>query len=145
MAFPCSCRAKAKGVVDHVDAAPRIVVATPGCEPMVHTQDGTTGAYEAVAILDAWTSLYDLRLDARVDVLSNWMQAMSLCKSRAAGGRGLLIGETYPTLARSLMLWDPAWLRAMSSRTALRRGCPQSSVPPAFGGDVMRWNVPCTT
>ncbi len=121
---PMLVSSQSQGVVDHVDAAPRIVVATPGCEPMVHTQDGTTGAYEAVAILDAWTSLYDLRLDARVDVLSNWMQAMSLCKSRAAGGRGLLIGETYPTLARSLMLWDPRVVASNELADRIATGLP---------------------
>ncbi len=97
----------------------------PGCE--------THGAYakmvrreptRAVAILDAWTSLYDLRLDARVDVLSNWMQAMSLCKSRAAGGRGLLIGETYPTLARSLMLWDPRVVASNELADRIATGLP---------------------
>ena len=57
-------------------------------------------------------------------LLSNWMQAMSLCKSRAAGGRGLLIGETYPTLARSLMLWDPRVVASNELADRIATGLP---------------------
>ncbi|KFI63332.1 primosomal protein N' [Bifidobacterium cuniculi] len=90
-----------QGVVEQVQDAPLIVVAAPGAEPRVRG-----GAYRAVAILDAWTSLYEQRIDARIDVLRNWMRAMSLCASRTDGGQGLLCGETDPLIARSLMTWD---------------------------------------
>ena len=49
---------------------------------------------------------------------------MSLCKSRAAGGRGLLIGETYPTLARSLMLWDPRVVASNELADRIATGLP---------------------
>lgn len=90
-----------QGVVEQVADAPAIVIATPGAEPRVRA-----GAYRAVAILDAWTSLYRQNIDAYVDVLCDWMRAMALCAPRADGGVGLLIGETDPVIAQSLMTWD---------------------------------------
>ena len=68
------------------------------------------GSYAAVAILDAWTSLYAPGLDARVDTLSSWMRVAGLCAPRVQGGQVLLIGETDPLIARSLMLWNSSVL-----------------------------------
>lgn len=90
-----------QGVIEQVGDAPAIVIATPGAEPHVRG-----GRYSAVAILDAWTSLYRQNIDARIDVLRDWMRAMALCAPRADGGVGLLIGETDPVIAQSLMTWD---------------------------------------
>ncbi|RSX48778.1 primosomal protein N' [Bifidobacterium castoris] len=90
-----------QGVIEQVADAPAIVIATPGAEPRVRD-----GAYCAVAILDAWTSLYRQNIDAYVDVLRDWMRAMALCAPRADGGVGLLVGETDPVIAQSLMTWD---------------------------------------
>ncbi|MEE1295817.1 MAG: primosomal protein N' [Bifidobacterium sp.] len=108
-------------VVEQVPNAPLIVVATPGAEPRVRD-----GAYRAVAILDAWTSLYEQRMDARVDVLRAWMRAMALCAPREQGGLGLLCGETDPLIARSLMTWDSRLLAAaeLTDRT-------EALLPPA--------------
>lgn len=63
-------------------------------------------SYQAVAILDAWASLYAFGVDARIDTLTDWMHASSLCLPRTQGGQVMLIGETDPALAQSLMLWD---------------------------------------
>lgn len=110
-----------QGVVEQVADAPAIVIATPGAEPHVRA-----GAYRAVAILDAWTSLYRQSIDAYIDVLRDWMRAMALCAPRADGGAGLLIGETDPVIAQSLMTWDPRILAA--AELAQRR---EAGLPPA--------------
>ncbi|NEG69395.1 primosomal protein N' family DNA-binding protein [Bifidobacterium choloepi] len=138
------------GVVEWIADTPVIVVATPGAEPRVRAGGGNTGgdgqgSYRAVAILDAWNSLYARGIDARQEALANWMHVVALCaphsddgaattvgmeafggprsaegQARAGrtgaagtGGRGvgqggtaLLIGETDPVIAQSLMLWD---------------------------------------
>ena len=72
-----------------------------------------------MAILDAWTSLYAFGIDAGVDTLTSWMRAVSLCAPRIRGGQALLIGETDPTLAQSLMLWNSTLLA-------------QTELPPVF-------------
>ena len=99
------------GIIQCIDEKPVIVVATPGCEPRVQTQDANcNGEYGVVAILDTWVSLYASGLDARIDTLNSWMKASALCAPRARGGSVLLIGETYPVLARALTLWDTTQL-----------------------------------
>lgn len=99
------------GIIQCIDEKPVIVVATPGCEPRVQTQDANcNGEYGVVAILDMWVSLYASGLDARIDTLNSWMKASALCAPRARGGSVLLIGETYPVLARALTLWDTTQL-----------------------------------
>lgn len=99
------------GIIQCINEKPVIVVATPGCEPRVQTQDANcNGEYGVVAILDTWVSLYASGLDARIDTLNSWMKASALCAPRARGGSVLLIGETYPVLARALTLWDTTQL-----------------------------------
>ena len=80
-----------------------------------------------MAILDAWTSLYAFGIDAGVDTLTSWMRAVSLCAPRIRGGQALLIGETDPTLAQSLMLWNSTLL----AQTELRER-EQTALPPVF-------------
>ena len=99
------------GIIECIDQKPVIIVSTPGAEPRVQSKDGNqNGEYGIVAILDAWVSLYASGLDARIDTLTAWMKAAGLCASRTLGGSVLLIGETYPALAKALTLWDTTQL-----------------------------------
>ena len=72
-------------------------------------------------------SLYAFGIDAGVDTLTSWMRAVSLCAPRIRGGQALLIGETDPTLAQSLMLWNSTLL----AQTELRER-EQTALPPVF-------------
>ena len=99
------------GIIQFIDKKPVIVVATSGAEPRVKSQNGAqSGSYGVVAILDTWVSLYASGLDSRIDTLTAWMKAASLCAPRTSGGSVLLIGETYTILARALTLWDTTQL-----------------------------------
>ena len=99
------------GIIHSIDKKPVIVVATSGAEPRVKSQNGAqSGSYGVVAILDTWVSLYASGLDSRIDTLTAWMKAASLCAPRTSGGSVLLIGETYTILARALTLWDTTQL-----------------------------------
>ena len=95
-----------QGVIADIADAPMLVVATPGAEPRVRADDGGVGAYRAVAILDAWTSLYSPGIDARIDALDAWMRAIQWCAPRSAGGQAMLIGEADQLVAQSLMTWN---------------------------------------
>ncbi|MFT9232271.1 MAG: primosomal protein N' [Bifidobacterium sp.] len=109
-----------RGIVTDIADRPQIVIATPGAEPRIRQTVGRRteaegasrrperqqSSYQAVVILDAWTSLYALGVDARIDSLTDWMRAASLCLPRTMGGQVMLIGETDPACAQSLMLWD---------------------------------------
>lgn len=110
-----------RGIVDDVAAVPMIVIATPGAEPRVR---GGEGEYRAVAILDAWTSLYETGVDARVDTLTAWMRVVSMCAPRSRGGQALLLGETDSTIARSLALWDGTVLASQELSERAEIGLP---------------------
>ncbi|MFC5222936.1 primosomal protein N' family DNA-binding protein [Bifidobacterium leontopitheci] len=82
------------------------------------------GEYRAVAILDAWTSLYAPGVDARADTLTAWMRAMSLCAPRSRGGQGLILGECDRYVAQALMLWDSSSLAARELAERRETGMP---------------------
>lgn len=115
-----------RGVIEQINDAPTIVVATPGAEPRVRPGGRSSGLYGAVAVLDAWTSLYLQHMDARLDVLRSWMRVMAHCRPRPDGGVGLLVGETDPLIAQALMTWDPRVL----SRHELEQRV-ETALPPA--------------
>lgn len=118
-----------QGVIEWISDAPVIVVATPGAEPHVRSSgDAAQGSYQATAILDAWTSLYMRGIDAREDALASWMRVVRQTAPRAQGGTALLIGESDPVLARSLMLWDS---RLLAERENAERA--ETGLPPSVG------------
>ena len=91
-----------RGIVPDIGFAPQLVIATPGAEPRVRGRNPSECEYRAVAILDAWTSLYAFGIDAGVDTLTSWMRAVSLCAPRIRGGQALLIGETDRSIVDAL-------------------------------------------
>lgn len=125
---PVVLSSKTQGLVRDVACQPMIVIATPGFEPRVRpvsAEQGSAGhEYRAVAVLDAWTSLYALGVDARLDTLTAWMRAVSLCAPRSRGGQALILGETDPTIAQSLMLWDSRILAAKDLEERVETGMP---------------------
>ena len=125
---PVVLSSKTQGLVRDVARQPMIVIATPGFEPRVRpisAEQGSAGhEYRAVAVLDAWTSLYALGVDARLDTLTAWMRAVSLCAPRSRGGQALILGETDPVIAQSLMLWDSRILAAKDLEERVETGMP---------------------
>lgn len=125
---PVVLSSKTQGLVRDVACQPMIVIATPGFEPRVRpvsAEQGSAGhEYRAVAVLDAWTSLYALGVDARLDTLTAWMRAVSLCAPRSRGGQALILGETDPAIAQSLMLWDSRILAAKDLEERVETGMP---------------------
>ncbi|MFN8046065.1 MAG: primosomal protein N' [Dermatophilaceae bacterium] len=105
-------------VLDRVPGGPRLVVATPGAEPLA--EDG----YAAALLLDAWALLERTELDAAEQCLRRWIGALSLVRPRADGGVGVLCGApshvTLPVV-EALVRWDPAWFaqRELADRALL--------------------------
>lgn len=137
-----------RGIVTQIEDRPQVVIATPGAEPQIistgltrmehreglrvqQTYQGphhpSAACYQAVVILDTWTSLYASQLDSRIDILTAWMRAASLCASHEDGGQVLLLGECEPAIAHSLMTWDSSFLSARE--TADRQ---ETDMPPAI-------------
>lgn len=95
-----------RGIVEHIDQRSVVVVASFGAQPRIMTPSGY-GSYAAVLIVDAWISLYAQGVDARLDLLTQWMQCAAMAASRAREGQVLLIGDCDECMAQSLLRWNP--------------------------------------
>ncbi len=111
-------RSGAGTVLDVVAGTPRLVVATPGAEPVAE------GGYAAALLLDAWALLDRPTLDAGEEALRRWCAAAALVRPAADGGRVVLAGAplhvTVPAV-EALVRWDPVWFadRELAERREL--------------------------
>ena len=88
-------------VIESVDAAPGIVVATPGAEPVAD------GGYAAVVLLDVWLALGRDDLRAEEEALRRWMNAAGMVRSVSEGGAVVAVGEPGEPAVQALVRWDP--------------------------------------
>ena len=109
---------EAHGVVDEVDDAPRIVVATPGAEPVAK------GGYRAVLLLDGGALSSRPDLGAAGEALRQWSNAVALAECSA---RVILLGGPDPVAAQALVRWDQA---GFARRDLLERA--ELHLPPAW-------------
>lgn len=116
------------GVRADVPAGPRIVVATPGAEPVAE------GGYGAAVLLDPWLSLGRADLRASEGTLRQWMEASCLVVPRADGGEVLVVARTDLPEAQALIRWDPE--RSAAEELGQRRsaGFPPATVLVAVDG-----------
>jgi primosomal protein N' (replication factor Y) (superfamily II helicase) len=111
---------RAGRVIDRVAAAPALVVATPGAEPVAE------GGYAAVLLLDAWALLDRPVLTAGEEALRRWMGACALGRGATEGGTVVLCGapphEAAVTAVEALVRWDPVWFseRELAERRELQ-------------------------
>src|SRR5699024_9243809 len=103
------------GVIPQVDDRPRLVVATPGAEPVA------AGGYHSAALLDAAVSTERPELDAAVEALRRWLRAAALVRPAAEGGTVILLGHGAPVPSQALVRWDPIGLaeRELAERAEL--------------------------
>jgi primosomal protein N' (replication factor Y) len=86
-------------VLAEVPAAPALVVATPGAEPLV--EDG----YGAALLLDAWALLARSDLRAAEEARRRWMNAAALVRG---DGQVVLVADAGIPSVQALVRWDPA-------------------------------------
>ena len=109
---------EAHGVVDEVDSTPRLVVATPGAEPVAE------GGYRAVLLLDGGALSSRPDLGAAGEALRQWSNAAVLAVPSA---RVVLLGGPDPVAAQALVRWDQA---GFARRELLERA--ELHLPPAW-------------
>ena len=106
------------GVIDEVDDAPRLVVATPGAEPVAE------GGYRAVLLLDGAALSSRPDLGAAGEALRQWSNAVVLA---APSARVVLLGGPEPVAAQALVRWDQV---GFARRDLLERA--DLHLPPAW-------------
>lgn len=120
-AFPGAAVVSSSGdhIIDHLDDSPRVVVATPGAEPVA--ADG----YAAVILLDGNALLGRESLRALESTLQRWFNAAVLARPAAQGGVVVVTADDDGA-AGHLVRWDPAG--AASRELAVRT---ELGLPPA--------------
>jgi primosomal protein N' (replication factor Y) len=88
-------------VLDEVPAAPALVVATPGAEPLVD------GGYAAGVLLDGGSLLHRPDLRAAEEALRRWMAAAALVRPGPDGGRVVVVAPAEHRAVQALVRWAP--------------------------------------
>ncbi len=103
-------------VLASVGAAPALVIATPGAEPVA--EEG----YAAALLLDGWALLSRPDLRAGEEALRRWALASALVRPARDGGTVLVLAEPTLRPVQALVRWDPAGhaVRELAERAELR-------------------------
>lgn len=113
-----------------VAAGARIVVATPGGEPVAEH------GYGAAVLLDPWLSLGRADLRSSEGSLRQWMEAAALVVPRSQGGEVMLVADTGLREAQLLIRWDPEGAAAAELQERYAAGFPPATVLVAVDGTV---------
>ncbi len=106
---------QADRMIDHVDGTPRIIVATPGAEPIA------IGGYSAVIVLDASTSAPSLL--AQESLLRRFFNAAVMGSSSA---HIVIVAPAVERAVQAVTRWDARW--AASRELSERR---EAHLPPS--------------
>lgn len=115
-------------VKDTVPDGARIVVATPGAEPVAES------GYGAAVLLDPWLTLGRADLRASEGALRQWMEASCLVVPREQGGQVVLVARTDLPEAQALIRWDPEGAAATELEQRRSAGFPPATVLVAVDG-----------
>ncbi len=105
-------------VLTDVPAAPALVVATPGAEPVAD------GGYGAALLLDGWALLARPDLRAGEETLRRWANAVALVR---VGGRVVVGADPAVAAVQALIRWDAAGFAARELADRRELGFPPAS------------------
>jgi len=118
-------------VLERVEAAPALVVATPGAEPIAE------GGYGAALLLDGWALLGRADLRAAQEALRRWMAAAALVRHDGA----VIVGaDAAAPAVQALIRWDPAGFAGRELAERIELGFPPAVRMAALTGapDALR-------
>ncbi|MCU1674887.1 MAG: primosome assembly protein PriA, partial [Frankiales bacterium] len=105
-------------VLPTVPAAPALVVATPGAEPVA------TDGYGAVLLLDGWAMLGRADLRAGEEALRRWFAAAALARP---DGQVVVVADRGLVPVQALTRWDPAGAAARELADRAEVGFPPAT------------------
>jgi primosomal protein N' (replication factor Y) len=114
-------------VRDRVGPEPRIVVATPGAEPVAE------GGYAVVVLLDSWLVLGRDAMRVGEEALRRWSNAVGLVRP---GGRALVVGDPAAPALQALVRWDPAGFAAREAEERRAANLPPAARIATIAGDA---------
>lgn len=115
-------------IVDDVPQGARVVVATPGAEPVAAQQ------YGAAIVLDTWAQLD--RADLRVDenAVRRWMAVGALVRPHGDGGTLVIVADAALVPVQALIRWDPVGFADLQLRQRAELGFPPAVTMAAVDG-----------
>lgn len=116
-------------ILASLEAAPTLVVATPGAEPVVD------GGYGAALLLDGSALLARPDLRASETALRRWFSAATLVQSAREGGRVVVGADRGLSPVQALIRWDPAGHAAAELEQRDELGFPPSVAMASLQGD----------
>ncbi|MCH5643518.1 primosomal protein N' [Gordonia sp. ABSL49_1] len=88
-------------IVDEIPAGARVVVATPGAEPVA------PAGYGAAIILDTWAQLDRADLRADENAVRRWMAIGGQVRAHGEGGRLVIVADSALPPVQAIIRWDP--------------------------------------
>jgi len=116
--------------VDRLPDDPALVIATPGCEPMV------SAGYAAAVILDAQSFLSRPDIRASETAVRRWLTAVSFVRPASRGGSVLVVGPGGDRAVQAVMRVDPVGFAARELADRREAGFPPATRMAVFTGDA---------
>lgn len=115
-------------IVDTIDAGARVVVSTPGAEPVA--ADG----YGAVVLLDTWAQLDRTELRAGEEAVRRWMSAGMLVRPHGRGGALVIVADAGLAPVQAMIRWDPVGFAEEELRQRTELGFPPAVTMASIDG-----------
>ncbi len=119
-------------LVDEVPDSARLVVATPGAEPVV-SGPGPTG-YGTVVAVDTWAHLDREDLRADEDAVRHWFAIAALARPGSEGGNVVVLADNDLPTVQAVLRWDPVGFAADQLAQRAELGFPPAVTMAAVDG-----------
>ena len=122
--------------VDVIEPGPRVVVSTPGVEPVA------PGGYGAAVILDTWAYLDRADLRAAEIAVRRWLAIGALVRPHGEGGELVLVADAGIRAVQAVVRWDPVGFAALELGQRAELGFPPAVTMASVDGlaaDVTRF------
>ncbi|MGZ8179736.1 primosomal protein N' [Williamsia sp. SKLECPSW1] len=105
-------------IADRVDPGARLVVATPGAEPVVD------GGYGAAVLVDTWAQLDRADLRAGEQTFRRWTSVLASVRSARHGGTAVVVADAGLPVVQAAIRWDPVGFAAQELAQRAELGLP---------------------
>ncbi|MFE0747843.1 primosomal protein N' [Gordonia sp. NPDC058843] len=105
-------------IIDEIEPGARLVVATPGAEPVA------PGGYGAAVVIDTWAQLDRADLRAEEHAVRRWMALAAMVTSHGEGGRVVIVADSALAPVQALIRWDPVGFASIQLRQRVELGFP---------------------
>lgn len=117
-------------VADAIGPGARVVVATPGAEPVAD------GGYGAAVLLDTWAQLDRADLRAGEDAVRRWLAVAALVRPHGAGGTVVVVADAGLAPVQAVIRWDPAGFADHELAQRAELGFPPAVTMASVDGDL---------